>query len=108
MLSNEGINNLNLLKYWALKTWEENVIFIKETGTQIPVDAFTIEMRVYKKFKVLIEYEVSTFAFKLWTGNKYEYIDRFTNNKIIYGFDSMKTENIQNNFKILDVILKKL
>ena len=53
MLSNEGINNLNLLKYWALKTWEENVIFIKETGTQIPVDAFTIEMRV---LRVLIPY----------------------------------------------------
>lgn len=105
MLSSEGRDNLKLLKDLAAKTWEKNVIIINENVIQIPVDAFVIEMKLYNQFKVLLEYETGTFAFKLWTGEKYEYLDGLTDKKIFYGFDSMLPANTRHNFEVLDTIL---
>ena len=88
MLSNEGVSNLKLLKDMLLRTWRNNVTILSETETQIPVDAFELLIVFYGHHKVLLEYEMGMFAFKIWTGKKFEYLDKFTNEKIVYGFDS--------------------
>ena len=106
MLSNEGIVNLKLLKDMALNTWKDNIVLSREREIQIPVDAFEFQAQIYEHFKVLLEYETGTFALKIWTGEKYEYIEKFTSNKIFYGFDSMMPKNIQHNFDVLDEILR--
>ncbi len=107
MLSNEGVSNLKLLKDMLLRTWRNNVTILSETETQIPVDAFELLIVFYGHHKVLLEYEMGMFAFKIWTGKKFEYLDKFTNEKIVYGFDSMFPQNIQHNFEVLDEVLNK-
>jgi hypothetical protein len=108
MLSSEGINNLNLLKEMIFNTWGNNVVLLNERIMQIPVDAFEFQMQLYGSKKVLLEYETGTFALKLWTGERFEYLDKFVNDKIIYGFDSMIPENIQHNIYVLDKLLNQI
>ncbi len=105
MLSNEGISNLSLLKDMLVNTWKNNIVILGERKIQIPVDAFEIQMQIYGRNKVMLEYETGTFALKIWTGEKFEYLDKFTSDKIFYGFDSMIPKNIQHNFSILDKVL---
>ena len=108
MLSNEGDMNRKLLKELALKKWKNNLVIQKEIEIEIPVDAFEIYMLIYGQFKILLEYEIGTFALKIWSGEKYEYLDKFTNDRIVYGFESIVSENITWNYRVLDDVLEDL
>ena len=105
MLSSEGIANLNLLKGALTKMWNDSIVLEHETVMAIPVDAFEIQMTINGSFRVLLEYETGTFALKLWTGDKFEYLDKIIDDKIYYGFDSMLPDNIYNNLKVLEKVM---
>jgi hypothetical protein len=106
MLSNEGMENLKLLKQLAYRTWGTNLQIMAEKVINIPVDAFEIQMKIYCCYDILLEYETGTFALKIWDESKFVYLDKLTDEKVIYGFDSMITDSIMNNFNILDRVLK--
>ena len=108
LFSKQGNKNYKLLKDTIFSFWNDNVEIQEEKKIEIPVDAFEIYMQLYGRHKVLLEYETGTFALKLWTGEKYEYPDKFINDKMVYGFDSMTPENIIHNFSVMDVALKTL
>jgi hypothetical protein len=88
------------------KNWKNNIVLLNEEIKEIPVDAFEIQMQIYGHYKVLLEYEIETFALKVWVGEKFEYLDKYSKDNIFYGFDSMQPEKIQHNFDVLDRILK--
>ena len=107
MLSNEGVANLNLLKEALTNMWKNNIVLEHEKVMKIPVDAFEIQMTIEGSFKVLLEYETGTFALKLWTGDKFEYLDKLTNDKVYYGFSSMLPDSIHNNLEVLDRVINQ-
>ena len=86
--------------------WGKNIVLLSEKEVKIPVDAFEIHAKIYGCYRIFLEYEIGTFALKIWTGKDFEYLDSLTNDKIFYGFDSMKPKNIQHNLNIQDKILK--
>ena len=107
MLSKEGYKNLQKLKEGIKSTWGEKVHFTIAQELPLPVDAFRIEILVYGKYKILVEYEGGTFAYKLWSGAYFEYLDSLVDEKIVYGFKSMLQDNIVKNFAILDRYLQQ-
>jgi len=107
-LGKQGIEKLKLLKNSARDFLGNNLEILCEMISDNPMDAFELEFLLYGKYKVLLEYEISTFALKLWTGEGFEYLDNHSKEKMIYLFDSMKSENILHNFKVLDDVLKSL
>lgn len=108
MLSSEGMQNFRLLKSRLLNTWKNDIVILDEKEKPIPVDAFEIQMIIYGSYRVMLEYETGTFALKIWTGERFEYLDGLTSDKIFYGFDSMIAENIQHNCSVLDKIMRLL
>ena len=108
MLNNEAIANIEKLKSVATDAFGNNVDFGEIEVIKSPYPAFEMQLTLYKKYNVLLEYETSTFALKLFTGEKFEYLDKVTKDKIFYGFDSMIPENIAHNFDILDKALRMM
>ena len=106
MLSTEGQKNRKLLKQIAYKMWKADIEILSEREINIPLDAIEIYMLIYGQYNILLEYETGTFALKIMLNGKYEYIDKYTDKKIIYGFDSLIENNIINNYKVLDLLLK--
>jgi len=107
LLSKFGKSNYNLIIREIQSFWAGNVEVQSEKRIENPRDAFELQLRLYDKYEVLLEYEMSTFALKLWTGQEFEYLDNMTDDKMVYGFDSMKPENILHNFKVLNDVIKK-
>jgi hypothetical protein len=106
MLSNEGKNNSQLLQEVAQQLWKNDLQMIKTKVEDAPFDMFVIQMMLYKRHEILLEYEKGTCAISVKVNGKYVYLDKLSNEKIIFGFNSMLPENVVNNFTILDNFLK--
>jgi len=106
LLTKHGKQNYDLLIKEIQHYWENNVEIISEKRVDIPVDAFELLLCLYEKHKVLLEYETSTFALKLWRNENFVYLDKLTDKIVVYGFESMLSENIIHNFEVLDEVLK--
>jgi len=106
MLSNEGKNNLEMLKKLANKTWGTNLKIIKTTIRDAPFDTFVFNMLIYEQYEVLLEYEKGTFSTSIKINGKFVFLDQLTDKNVVYGFDSLIPENITLNFNTLDETLK--
>lgn len=70
---------------------------------------FFLQVKLYNKHNVLMEYERSTLGISLQEGNGNQYIilSKLTDDKVFRGLQSYKEDNLLHNFKILDDVLKK-
>jgi len=107
MLSNEGQNNLQLLRNLAINYWGDNLQIIGiDIHEKAPFDIFEINILIYGKFHVLLEYEIGTFGISVKVDNGLVILSKFTEKEIVRGFDSLVPKNIEHNFKVLDEELK--
>lgn len=90
--------------------WGSNVTNIENIKlSDIPYDMFTFTMKLYGRYDVKVEYEMSMLGFRIKKGDEYIILSKLTEEKVLKGFDSYRTENdIIHNFKVLDNVLKTM
>jgi hypothetical protein len=108
MLSNEGIEHFNLLKELINQFWQGNAQINNEEIINAPFDMFKINVTIYKKFKILLEYDRSIIAIKIKENEKFINLRTLTKKETIKGFKSSEKNNMLHNFKILDDTLKSM
>ena len=102
---NEANELINIIK----KFWNTSVSDIKVVSiADKPVDMFTISMKMYEKFDVLMEYDRGTLSIKVKKQNQFIALSRLTNEKVFRGFEGYKPENMLNNFGTLDNVLHSM
>jgi hypothetical protein len=107
MLSNEGEKNLKLLQDLAIQIWGTNLNIINVKIHNAPFDIFEINMLIYGCYEILLEYEKGSFATSIKMNNIFIFLDKISDENIVYGFESVLPQNIISNFNILDKTLRE-
>ena len=99
-------NVVNKIKdFWGNNISELNVV----TVTDKPFDMFTLSMKLYGKYDVLVEYDRSTLGFSIKENGKHYVLSKLSKYPIYRGFDSYASEsNILHNFQALDDVLHSM
>ena len=109
MLENRIQNEADKLISFIKRFWDDKVSNIKITDiADKPFDIFTLAMKLYKKFDIMMEYERSTLAISVKIDDEFVYLDELTDEPIFIGFESYYPENLLFNFKLLDKVLKSM
>lgn len=88
--------------YWGNNVSDFNIIRVIDK----PFDMFTLSMKLYGKYDVLVEYDRSTLGFSVKKNGEYSILSKLSTYPIYRGFDSYSNENnILHNFKALDTVL---
>lgn len=102
-VTNEATELISMVK----KFWNNAVSEIKVISmTDEPFDMFTISMRMYKNFDVLMEYDRGTLSIKVKLQNQYAVLSRLTDEQVYRGFEGYKPDNLLHNFATLDKVLR--
>lgn len=108
MLSKHGTKNLTLLKELINQFWGTNVRIINEEVINAPFDMFKMNIIIYDKFEILIEYDRSIIGISIKIDNNFINLRKLTDKETIKGFESSEKDSILYNFKILDDVLKSI
>lgn len=104
-VTNEAAELISMVK----KFWNNAVSEIKVTSmTDEPFDMFTLSMRMYKNYDVLMEYDRGTLSIKVKLQNQYTVLSRLADEPVYRGFEGYKPDNLLHNFAILDKVLRAL
>lgn len=106
MLSEEGLMHLKLLKNLMQQFWGSNARIINEEVLNAPFDMFKMNIIIYDKFEILIEYDRSIIGISIKIDNNFINLRKLTDKETIIGFESSGKDSILHNFKILDDVLK--
>jgi hypothetical protein len=102
-------NEANELIITIKKFWNSSVTEIKLVSmTDKPFDMFTLSMKIYSKYEVLMEYDRGTLSIKVKMQNQFIVLSRLTDEQIYRGFEGYKPEKLLHNFKALDKVLQSL
>ena len=93
-IENQWRNDVSAIQYRIVDTRRANI--------------FIIEMEIFGKFNIKMEYENSTLGISVKQDNMFVGLSKLTNEKVYIGFDSCEPENIQHNFEVLDRTLCKM
>jgi len=108
MLSEEGLMHLKLLKNLIQQFWRCNARIINEELLNAPFDMFKMNIIIYDKFEILIEYDRSIIGISIKIDNNFINLRKLTDKETIKGFESSEKDSILHNFKILDDVLKAM
>ena len=110
MLSNDVQSELKSILSKIKNYWGNNVSNLNvENITDRPFDMFTLSMKLYGKYDVLVEYDRSTLGFSIKKNGKYFVLSKLSKYPIFRGFDSYSSEsNIMHNFQALDDVLQSM
>jgi len=99
-------NVVNRIKdFWGNNI--SNLTIVKVTDK--PFNMFTLSMKLYDKYDVLIEYDRSTLGFSLKRNGEYYILSKLSKYPIYRGFDSYSSEsNILHNFQALEDVLHSM
>jgi hypothetical protein len=96
---------INQIKHF----WGDNVSEIRVIeSTDTPFNMFTISMRFYGQYDVIMEYERSTLGISVKKGDEYIILSKLANEPIFRGLQSYLPENLLHNLKVLDNILQTI
>ncbi len=109
MLDNNLQEKIDDLISQIVRYWGDNISIINIITHQgAPFDIFEVSTIVYNRFDVMFEYERSTLGIRIKVGNEYIGLSRLSREPVIKGFKSYTTENMLNNFGVLDKTLKSM
>ncbi|WP_088838921.1 hypothetical protein [Listeria sp. ILCC792] len=109
MYKNEMMAESKKLKSLISEYWGEEASEIEvEIPDNTPFGIFFLEMKLYGKFKVKMEYERSTLGISVKNENSNDYVilSKMTDQKIYRGLQSYKESNLKHNFEVLNNLLK--
>lgn len=110
MLSNTVQSELHeviskIKNYWGKNVSDINVITI----TDRPFNMFTVSMRLYGKYDILVEYDRSTLGFSVKKNDVFVVLSKLSTTPIFRGFDSYSTEsNMMHNLHALDDVVRSM
>ena len=94
-----------IMDYWGENVSDLNLLSI----TDKPYDMFTLSMRLYEKYDVLVDYDRSSLGFRVKMNADYIILSKLSRYPIYRGFDSYLTaNNIMHNFRALDDVVRLL
>ncbi len=108
MLSENGINKINLLHDLLKQFWGSNIQFLDTRVLEAPFDMFEIKVLLYKSVEVFLGYERSIIAISIKTKDGFVNLRKLTTEETIKGFKSSEKDSILHNFKVLDKTLKAM
>ena len=89
--------------FWKKDVSDLNIVDIIDK----PFNMFTLSMKLYGKYDVLVEYDRSTLGFSVKKNGDFIILSKLSEVPIYRGFDSYSNEsNILHNFKALDNVLR--
>lgn len=102
----ESQNVMNRIKdFWGKDVSNLRIVKVIDK----PFNMFTLSMKLYGKYDVLVEYERSTLGFSVKKDGEYYILSKLSKYPIYRGFDSYSSEsNVLHNFKALDDVLHQL
>jgi hypothetical protein len=102
-------NEANELVDTIRRFWNNSVSEIKVVNmTDKPYDMFTLSMKMYGKFDVLMEYDRGTLSINVKMQDQFIVLSRLTNEQVYRGFEGYKPENLLHNFATLDKVLQSM
>jgi hypothetical protein len=110
MLISEAQIEANKLIKLIQEFWGNKVTNINITNiTDSPFDMFTLKLKLYGKFNIVMEYEQSTFGIYIQLDNETIGLSKLTKETVLRGFDSYRSkENILYNFKVLNSVIRTM
>lgn len=110
MLNNDDVrNNIDDLVDLIKQFWKYSVSNIHVANvTDIPYDMFTLTMTLYDKYDITMDYDRSTISIKVNVNSQYTVLSKLTDEKVYKGFESCDPDNLQHNFKVLDMVLRAM
>ena len=108
-MSNSLQEEVNQLTNKIQTFWGDNVENIQLTEfTEEPFIMFTLVMKLYGNYDVMMEYERSTLGISVKNQGQYMILSKLSDTPIFRGLKSYIPENLLHNFKALDKVLKNL
>jgi len=92
----------------AQNFWGEYVSGIQIVDENVIQGLFTINMRLYDKTDIKLEYERSCLDLRVKKGGEFIQIHKLTNKEMANGFDSYKHDGMLKNFGVLDRVVREM
>lgn len=108
MLDNEGKTIIEKIKQAAEDMWGDNYEIENIVVEKAPFCLFNLYMCVCQRQYVRLSYDRSIIDIAIKVDGDYVWLTDLTDQKVVEGFASNKSENILCNFKVLDTVLRKL